>query len=349
MSVAQTATPRRDLISASEGSTNIGFTGAADFALTLRVADCLSKSELVPDSYRGEKGFSNCVVALELAARLGISWMAVMQNLYVVYGRPAWMSSFLIANVNGCGRFHSLRFEMTGEGKNRSCTAWTCEKRFAIPDRIRTLAQAKEANLPVLEGTTITWQMVESEGWHAKKGSKWTTMPDQMFRYRAAAFWSRVYAPELTMGIRTVDEVEDSSSSPKIVETIDRTATIRQKLSNGKPQATPQPEPEQDEQGATASASEAPPDSEENGSGEQLPEEPSPSDAPSEDAEIILRDILDSVEAHKGDQAELHRIWTQTQALGKGPLFDSNVIEALKRAGYDPAGGARKPNKRRDF
>lgn len=227
--VQQTQESKRNLVTASQGSTNIGFTGAADFALTLRVADCLSRSELVPDSYRGEKGFPNCVVALELSSRLGISWMAVMQNLYVVYGRPAWMSSFLIANVNGCGRFHSLRFDLEGAGEQRSCTAWTCERSVKIPPNIRTLAQAKAADLPVLEGTTITWRMAKDEGWTTKKASKWLTMADQMFRYRAAAFWSRVYAPELTMGIRTMEEIEDLPT----LTTDERTEFIRAKLTNG--------------------------------------------------------------------------------------------------------------------
>ena len=30
-----------------------------------------------------------------------------------------------------------------------------------------------------------------------------------MFNYRAAAFWTRLYAPELSLGMHTVDENED--------------------------------------------------------------------------------------------------------------------------------------------
>ena len=51
--------------------------------------------------------------------------------------------------------------------------------------------------------------MAIQEGWYFKKGSKWQTMPQQMAMYRAAAFFGRVYAPEVTMGIYTKDEVED--------------------------------------------------------------------------------------------------------------------------------------------
>jgi hypothetical protein len=54
-------------------------------------------------------------------------------------------------------------------------------------------------------------QMAEKEGWTSKQGSKWMTMPGQMLRYRAAAFWQRVYAPEISMGFYTKEEVEDGA------------------------------------------------------------------------------------------------------------------------------------------
>ena len=34
-------------------------------------------------------------------------------------------------------------------------------------------------------------------------------MPRQMLMYRAASFWTSVYAPELSMGMRTVEESQD--------------------------------------------------------------------------------------------------------------------------------------------
>ena len=51
--------------------------------------------------------------------------------------------------------------------------------------------------------------MAKAEGWLQKQGSKWQTMPDLMLRYRAAAFFARQYAPELTMGMHTAEEVAD--------------------------------------------------------------------------------------------------------------------------------------------
>ena len=56
-------------------------------------------------------------------------------------------------------------------------------------------------------------QMAKEEGWLTKSGSKWKTMPDLMIRYRAAAFFGRLYAPDIIMGMQASDEIEDISHS----------------------------------------------------------------------------------------------------------------------------------------
>ena len=51
--------------------------------------------------------------------------------------------------------------------------------------------------------------MVEAEGWSANK--KWTSMRDQMFEYRAAAFWSRANASDITLGMYETEELRDAA------------------------------------------------------------------------------------------------------------------------------------------
>jgi hypothetical protein len=51
--------------------------------------------------------------------------------------------------------------------------------------------------------------MANKEGWFSKTGSKWQTMPELMIRYRAAAFWGRLYASDLLLGIQSQEEVVD--------------------------------------------------------------------------------------------------------------------------------------------
>lgn len=174
--------------------------GERAFALAQREAKALCASDLVPKQFQGN--MPNTLIAMDMANRLGASPLMVMQNLYIVHGRPAWSSQFLIATVNKSGKFSPLRYETRGDDP------------FDKGYRVRCIALDKETNEPC-EGPWIGWRMVEAEGWSKKNGSKWQTMPDLMFRYRAAAFWTRLFAPEVSMGIYTVEEVADIGDAPQ--------------------------------------------------------------------------------------------------------------------------------------
>lgn len=161
--------------------------------LAYRTAGMLSKSGLVPDNYRNSP--ENCLVAIDLANRQGLSPMMVMQNLYVVKGKPAWSGSFCAAAINGCGKFTPLEYVFVGEPGTLS------EGCLARATRI--------ANGSQCVSETITMQMAQDEGWLGKGGSKWKTMPRQMMMYRAASFFARAHCPEVLLGIQTVEEVQD--------------------------------------------------------------------------------------------------------------------------------------------
>lgn len=164
-----------------------------------RQAAALAKSSIIPDVYRGSP--SNCLVALDMANRSSLGVLTVMQNLHIIKGRPSWGSSFLIGAVNACGRFSPIRFQEEGTvGKK----GW----------RVRAVASSKEDG-ETLEGPWVSWEMAEAEGWVNKSGSKWQTMPELMIRYRSAAFWARLYAPEISMGFLTADEAEDVGPPPR--------------------------------------------------------------------------------------------------------------------------------------
>lgn len=171
----------------------VGLTDSQGFELAQRAAKCLASSTLVPKEYQGN--IANCVIALNMAARVGADPLMVMQNLVIVHGRPTWSSQFLIATVNTCGRFSALRYEFFGEpGKDSwGCRAWAIEK----------------ATGEKLVGTDVTIAIAKKEGWHGKNGSKWQSIPQQMLMYRAGSWWTRAYAPELSMGLHTADEMRD--------------------------------------------------------------------------------------------------------------------------------------------
>ncbi|EPY8460787.1 TPA: recombinase RecT [Pseudomonas aeruginosa] len=230
----------------------------AGFDQIQRVAKALSASTLVPVQYRAfaevkeygkvtgytpnGAGLPNCIVALNMAQRMGADPLMVMQNLYVIEGRPSWSSQFIIASINSCGRFNPLRYDLSQPGKeqevsykattwknkqkveetktikvrHQTCTAWTTERGVQIPTfspeelRKKSMLQlCREYGVPVIESPEVSIQMALDEGWLTKNGSKWQTMPEVMLRYRAASLLGRLYAPELLMGLQTVEEVND--------------------------------------------------------------------------------------------------------------------------------------------
>lgn len=94
--------------------------------MAMQMAKALASSTIVPATF--QKNDANCLIAIEQAQRLRVSPLMVMQNLYVIQGRPSWSSKFLIAAINNSGKFDmELQFEETRDkdGKPYSCLAWT--------------------------------------------------------------------------------------------------------------------------------------------------------------------------------------------------------------------------------
>jgi len=108
---------------------------------------------------------------------------------------PNTLVALEMAHRNSSGRFTALKFKATAT----ACQAYATEK----------------ATGELLEGPTITIEMANAEGWTNKQGSKWKTMPELMLRYRAAAFFGRLYAPEIMMGMHAVEEIQDVTEKPE--------------------------------------------------------------------------------------------------------------------------------------
>jgi hypothetical protein len=178
---------------ASLPQVRMGFENLQGFELMQRASRALASSTLVPQQF--QNNMPNCLIALEMAQRIGASPLMVMQNLYIVHGRPGWSSKFLIASFNQCGRFSAVRFQWFGtKGKDDwGCRAYATEK--ATGEKI--------------EGPLITIALAKEEGWVNKSGSKWKTIPELMLMYRAAGWMINTHAPEISMGLNTAEELGD--------------------------------------------------------------------------------------------------------------------------------------------
>lgn len=167
----------------------------------MKSAELLANSDIIPQAFRGKP--ANVLIAMDMSQRLGVSPMLVMQNLYVIQGKPSWSSQFLIAMVNGSGRFTTplqFEFERDASGKATGCRAWA----------VSAVTGEK------IVGPAVTMEMAKAEGWLTKAGSKWQTMPELMLTYRAAAFFARTVCPDIAMGMYTEYEENDIQSDTPI-------------------------------------------------------------------------------------------------------------------------------------
>lgn len=215
----------------------------AQFETMQRMAQMYTKSTIVPDTYKNNIG--NCVIALDMAMRMGCNPLMCMQNLYIVHGNPAFSSKFLIATINASGRFSPLRYEFKGK---EGTPAYGC--------RCVAYESTDREHREPLYGDWITIEMAEKEGWMSKSGSKWKSMPSQMLRYRAAAFWQRVYCPEISMGLITKEEADDIQDAE--YEEISSEAPRKHISFSGMPDGQPKPQPQPAAQPAEEDQAEEP-------------------------------------------------------------------------------------------
>ena len=74
------------------------FANQESFNTGYRMAQVLSASTIVPRTFQNNVG--NTMIAIDIAQRLHTNPLMIMQNIYIVYGQPAFTAKYLIACIN---------------------------------------------------------------------------------------------------------------------------------------------------------------------------------------------------------------------------------------------------------
>lgn len=188
------------LVAVTSASKPSVWTDREQFNQMLRAAQMLSQTNIIPQSYQGKP--QDCFIAVDMATRMNVSPMVVMQNMYVVKGKPSWAGQACTMLINSCGKFKDAKHIYTG-------TKGT-DERGCYVEAISTIDGEK------VQGVEVTMAMAKAEGWTSNP--KWRNIPELMLAYRASAFFARVYCPEALMGVQTYEEVEDTSNKGKAEE-----------------------------------------------------------------------------------------------------------------------------------
>lgn len=189
---------------ASELSTNV-FSNTESFKKIYDIGKMFASSTLVPQAYQGKA--MDCTIAVDMANRMGVSPMMVMQNLYVVRGKPSWSGQACTSLINASGKFKNVKHVYTGE---KGTDTWGCY-----------LQATRTENDEIVNGAEVTIKMAKEEEWYGKTGSKWKTMPELMLAYRASAFFARVHIPNALMGMHVEGEAEDITNKKEIQQAPD--------------------------------------------------------------------------------------------------------------------------------
>ena len=156
-----------------------------------KLAQTMCQADIIPLAYKNKP--ADCMIAIDMASRMGVSPLMVMQSLYVVKGKPSWSGQACMSFIQANPNFRNVTPVYVGEpgSDSRGC--------YISAERASDGAEIK--------GVCVTIAMARAEGWLSNR--KWVTMPDLMLAYRASAFFARVYCPSVLMGVSVEGEIED--------------------------------------------------------------------------------------------------------------------------------------------
>ena len=168
------------------------------FELEQRKAKAFSLSAFFPRHLMGQGpngaqiSVANATIVYDIAYRMNLSPLEVAQSIFIIQGKPSFETKFLVARLNTSGLLKGrLNTIVSQDGQSAYCEAIDAQTGA------------------VLRGTTITMEMAKREGWLGKNGSKWQTMPTLMLKYRAQSFFINEFFPEVRLGLRTKEEIQD--------------------------------------------------------------------------------------------------------------------------------------------
>ncbi|MBQ9016627.1 recombinase RecT [Candidatus Saccharibacteria bacterium] len=210
-----TAAPVAAPTSAAPGRYVSIFENPARFSEMMNAAGALAKTQFVPKAFQGKP--EDCLVALDMAARMDLNPLAVFPDIYIIDGRASFSSKFLIALVNKSGRFSRIQFETGIDGEAEvTFGAWGENKgqrkrwKEKIINHYAVASFTELASGARYESPRVDCVFADRNGWFEKDGSKWRTMPEIMTRYRAASILIKSVCPEIIMGLEFADDLQDA-------------------------------------------------------------------------------------------------------------------------------------------
>ncbi len=155
------------------------------FEDALKFADMAANSDMVPKDYKGKP--SNCLIAMQMGAELGIPPLQALQNISVVNGRPAVWGDLLPALAQAHPQFEFINETFDEDTMTATCTV----KRRHQPEQVRTFSKA---------------DAVQAKLWGQ---NTWAKYPKRMLQMRARGFAVRDVFPDALKGCSVAEDIID--------------------------------------------------------------------------------------------------------------------------------------------
>lgn len=199
------------------------FADPAAFAHWHRVAYTFAHSKLVPKHLRGPDNVPDILIALDMARRMHLNPLQVLQSLYVVNETAGWYTTFLTALAQAAG------WDLDYEVRNLDPGQLTYDRptktgsvKATIPNLgIRCVMTRRDG--VVKRGIEVTSQQAIAARW--ANNEQYVHSTEHMLTNRAATFAIRRHDPKLLLGLKTSDELEEERESPPPAATYEEPAT----------------------------------------------------------------------------------------------------------------------------
>ena len=156
----------------------------SNFEQALKLAEMMSRSELVPKHLQGKP--ADCFLVIEQSVRWGMSPFAAAQSTSVISGKLMFEGKLVLAVLNARGDFDErISFEYSGEGNARA---------VRVSGRLRGESAPRTVDVKLTDART--------------SNGMWVKQPDQQLAYHGARVWARRHLPELMLGVYSPEEWE---------------------------------------------------------------------------------------------------------------------------------------------
>ena len=192
-----------------------------------RLGDVLSRTQMVPATYRGKP--EDAAAAILYGAEVGLKPQQALQQVFVVHGQPAIYARTMVALLKAKGYTFT-----TVESSDESVTV--------------------TGRSPRGEEETSTWTIDRAKKAGFTSNKQYTSNPQAMLYAKAASEVSRKLAPDVLLGIKyTAEDLELEPAMKATATRMDRPAdrgmdAVRQALAEKKQQPQPGEDAKQVEQ-----------------------------------------------------------------------------------------------------